>query len=138
VKANVLFFDKKPGSANVQTKKLWVYDLRTNMHFTLKQKPITRTDFDDFLACYQPGARHERKPTWSPDNQEGRWRSYEWAELEKRDKLDLDLSWLKDESIEDGSNLPEPDELAEEMIQDLQNALDLLAEVARVVTKRPE
>ncbi|MFZ9938518.1 MAG: N-6 DNA methylase, partial [Luteolibacter sp.] len=98
VKANVLFFDKKPGSASVQTKKLWVYDLRTNLHFTLKQKPITLADFDDFLACYCPGALHKRKPTWSQDNPDGRWRSYDWAELEKRDKLDLDLTWLKDES----------------------------------------
>jgi type I restriction enzyme M protein len=137
VKANVLFFDKKPGSAKVQTKKLWVYDLRTNLHFTLKQKPITLADFDEFLACYRPGALHKRKPTWSKDNPDGRWRSYDWAELEKRDKLDLDLTWLKDESIEDGSNLPEPDELADEMIQDLQNALELLTEVAQVVTKRP-
>lgn len=137
VKANVLFFDKKPGSAKVQTKKLWVYDLRTNQHFTLKQKPITLADFDEFLACYRPGALHKRKPTWSKDNRDGRWRSYDWKELENRDKLDLDLTWLKDESIEDGSNLPEPDELADEMIQDLQNALELLTEVAQVVTKRP-
>lgn len=137
VKANVLFFDKKPGSAKVQTKKLWVYDLRTNLHFTLKQKPVTLADFAEFLACYQPAARHKRKPTWSKVNPEGRWRSYEWTDLEKRDKLDLDLSWLKDESIEDGSNLPEPDELAEEMILDLQNALELLTEVALVITNRP-
>ncbi|MCH7229057.1 N-6 DNA methylase [Haloferula sp. A504] len=137
VKANVLFFDKKPGSAKVQTRKLWVYDLRTNKHFTLKQKPITLADFDEFLGCYRPGSRHRRKATWSPDNPEGRWRCYDWAELEKRDKLDLDLSWLKDESIDDGSDLPEPDELAEDMIRDLQNALELLTEVSQVVTKRP-
>ncbi len=86
---------------------------------------------------YRPGALHKRKPTWSKDNPGGRWRCYEWAELEKRDKLDLDLTWLKDDSIEDGSNLPEPDELADEMIQDLQNAIELLTEVAQVVTKRP-
>jgi hypothetical protein len=74
----------------------------------------------------------------SKDNPEGRWRSYDWAELAKRDKLDLDLTWLKDDSIEDGSNLPEPDELADEMILDLQNALELLTEVAHIITKRPD
>jgi type I restriction enzyme M protein len=112
--------------------------LRTNKHFTLKQKPITPDDFEDFLKCYKAGARHRRKATWSEDNPEGRWRCFKWKDLENRDKLDLDLTWLKDEWIEDGSNLPEPDELAEEMIQDLQNALELLGEVAQVVTKHPD
>src|SRR3990172_6843834 len=80
VKANVIFFDKKEGRAEAWTDKLWVYDLRTNMHFTLKQKPIQRSDFNEFVACYKPGQMHERVATWSGDQPEGRWRCYEYGE----------------------------------------------------------
>jgi type I restriction enzyme M protein len=62
VKANVIFFDKKEGRAQAWTDRLWVYDLRTNQHFTLKQKPIQRGDFDEFVECYKPGRMHKRKP----------------------------------------------------------------------------
>ena len=65
VKANVLFFDRKPASERPWTEKLWIYDLRTNQHFTLKQNPLTRADLDEFVACYNPANRHERKH-WSP------------------------------------------------------------------------
>ncbi|MGH8512510.1 MAG: HsdM family class I SAM-dependent methyltransferase, partial [Gammaproteobacteria bacterium] len=98
VKANVIFFDKKEGRAKAWTDKLWVYDLRTNQHFTLKQKPIQRSDFDEFAACYKPGHLHERKPTWNEDNPEGRWRCYDYEDLLKRDKLSLDLFWIKDKT----------------------------------------
>src|SRR2546425_5641033 len=94
VKANVLFFDRKPGSEKPWTKTVWVYDLRTNQHFTLKERPMTRADLDDFVACYRPGERHERKPTWSEKTPEGRWRAYGYEEILARDKLSLDLFWL--------------------------------------------
>src|SRR6202011_3935389 len=60
VKANVLFFDKKRVSAEPNTKDLWIYDLRTNQRFTLKERPMTRADLDDFVACYKSRRRHER------------------------------------------------------------------------------
>jgi type I restriction enzyme M protein len=63
VKANVLFFDRKPAQEKPWTKKLWIYDLRTNMHFTLKEKTLQRSDLDDFVKCYHPKNRHERKQT---------------------------------------------------------------------------
>ena len=63
--ANVLFFDRKPASETPWTKKLWIYDLRTNMHFTLKTNPLKREDLDEFVKCYNPKNRHDRKPTWS-------------------------------------------------------------------------
>ena len=91
VKANVLFFDKKEGRPRPWTEKLWVYDLRTNKHFTQKQSPITRGDFDEFVACYRPGAIHKRKPTWTEEKPDGRWRCFGYDELIKRDKLSLDL-----------------------------------------------
>ena len=74
VKANVIFFDKKEGRAKAWTDKLWIYDLRTNKHFTLKQKPLRREDFDEFVACYKPGRAHARRQTWSEANPQGRWR----------------------------------------------------------------
>ena len=131
VKANVLFFDRKPGREKAWTDKLWVYDLRTNMHFTLKQKPIQRADFEEFIKCFKPGKIHTRKPTWDADsNPDGRWRCYEHDDLVKRDKASLDLFWLRDESLEDGENLPEPEVLAQEIAEDLQAALGQFTAIA--------
>src|SRR3989440_9003889 len=93
VKANVLFFHRKPAAEKPWTEKLWIYDLRTNKHFTLKENPLKRSDLDDFVACYNPKNRHERKPTWSEKNPQGRWRAYDYDELLKRDKLNLDIFW---------------------------------------------
>ena len=109
VKANVLFFERRAGSAQAATKRLWVYDLRTNKHFTLKTRPLQPSDLEEFVQLYKPGTIAERQPTWSEANPEGRWRAYELEELLARDKLNLDLFWLKDESLLDADNLPDPD-----------------------------
>lgn len=130
VKANVLFFEKKEGRAKAWTNKLWVYDLRTNMHFTLKQSPIQRSDFDEFVACYRPGKLHTRKPTWSEEDPEGRWRCYDYEELLKRDKLSLDLFWIKDKSLTDTESLPPPDIIAQEIADDLETALEQFTKIA--------
>jgi type I restriction enzyme M protein len=127
VKANVLFFDKKPAAEAAWTKTLWVYDFRTNINFTLKTNPLKRADPDDFVACYRPESQHERTATWSADTQDGRWRSYSYDELLQRDKVSLDLFWLRDDSLEDSANLPEPDVLAAEIVEDLQTALEQFA-----------
>ena len=124
VKANVLFFDRKPASETPWTKRLWVYDLRTNQHFTLKTNPLQRADLDDFVACYRPENRAERTPTWSEEQPEGRWRVFTYDELIARDKVSLDLAWLRDESLDDGADLADPDEIAREIIEDLQAALE--------------
>jgi len=123
VKANVLFFDRKPATEKAWTEKLWIYDLRTNKHFTLKENPLKRSDLDDFVSCYNPNNRHERKES-------ERFKSFSYDELTKRHKLNLDMLtpslplsrsldlpvclarfpaarlWLKDESLEDSANLP--------------------------------
>jgi type I restriction enzyme M protein len=130
VKANVLFFDKKEGRPEPWTKKLWVYDLRTNKHFTQKQSPITRGDFDEFVACFQPGSEHKRAPTWSEENPDGRWRSYDYEELLRRDKLSLDLFWMKDKSLTDTDSLPAPDIIAAEIADDLEAALEQFTKIA--------
>ena len=123
VKANVLFFDRKPASETPWTKELWIYDLRTNQHFTLKAKPMTRAHLDDFVTSYNPENRHDRQES-------DRFRRFSYEELAQRDKLNLDIFWLRDESMEDSANLPEPDEIANEIIEDLQTALEQLEEIA--------
>lgn len=124
VKANVLFFDKKPASETPWTKKLWIYDLRTNQHFTLKTNPLKRENLDEFVRCYNPANRHERTATWTDKKPVGRWRVYDYDELIARDKASLDIFWLKDESLEASDNLPDPDVIAQEIVDDLEAALE--------------
>jgi type I restriction enzyme M protein len=136
VKANVLFFDRKPAAETPWTKRLWIYDLRTNKHFTLKTNPLRREDLDEFVACYHPENRHDRKPTWSPENPEGRWRAYDFKELVGRDKASLDIFWLKDESLADSENLPPPDVIAQEIVQDLEAVLEQFRLIAGDLSER--
>jgi type I restriction enzyme M protein len=123
VKANVVFFDRKPAREEPWTEKLWIYDLRTNMHFTLKENPLARRDLDDFVACYHPADRTRRKET-------ERFKAFSFDELSKRDKANLDIFWLKDESLEESANLPAPDVIAADIAEDLAAALDQFAEIA--------
>jgi type I restriction enzyme M protein len=123
VKANVLFFDRKPASETPWTKALWIYDLRTNKHFTLKTNSLKRADLDDFVACFNAANRFERKES-------ERFRCFSYEELQKRDKLSLDITWIRDESLEDTDNLPDPAVLAAEIVEDLQAALDQFAQIA--------
>lgn len=136
VKANVLFFDMKEASPKAWTRRLWVYDLRTNMHFTQKTNPLKRSDLDEFVTCYKPGQpRDRRKATWGESNPEGRWRSFEYDDLIKRDKINLDLFWLKDTSLEDSDDLPEPEVIAQEIADDLQTALEQFQTIAAALRK---
>jgi len=132
VKANVLFFENKPAQEKPWTKKLWVYDLRTNMHFTLKTNPLRRGDLDEFVKLYKPNQpRAKRRGNWSEDKKfDGRWRSFDYDEIIKRDKANLDIFWLKNDSIEDSENLPDPEVLAQEIADDLQTALDSFSAIA--------
>jgi type I restriction enzyme M protein len=123
VKANVLFFDNREASPDPWTREVWIYDYRTNVHHTLKKKPMRYEDLQDFIACYRPLNRHERQQTWSEDNSEGRWRRYTYEQIVARDKTSLDIFWLKDKSLLDLENLPEPDELAEEIIENIEAGL---------------
>lgn len=117
VKANVLFFDKKPAAEQPWTQKLWVCDFRTNMHFTLKQNPLRRADLDDFVTSYLSGKdRAERVES-------ERWKAFAYDELMARDKANLDITWLRDETLEDADNLPAPEVIAREIVEDLTAAL---------------
>jgi type I restriction enzyme M protein len=126
VKANVLFFDRKPASEKPWTEKLWIYDLRTNMHFTLKTNPLRYEHLQDFIKCYHPeslpasrgqAGRRERKAI-------DRFKAFSYDELMQRDKVSLDIFWLKDESLEDSENLPPPDILARDIAENLESALE--------------
>lgn len=131
VKANVIFFDNKEGGRDSWTKEIWFYDYRTNIHHTLKRKPLTFEDLEDFIQCYNPKNRHERKQTWDETkNPDGRWRKYTYSEITARDKTSLDIFWLKDKSLTDMDNLPEPEILAEEIIENIEAGLASFREVA--------
>ena len=123
VKANVLFFDRKPASETPWTREVWVYDLRTNQHFTLKQNPLTYEDLAEFIACYNPENRHQRAET-------ERFHRFTYDEIMARDKASLDIFWLRDESLEDTANLPPPGVIAAEIVEDLEAALAEFAEIA--------
>ena len=129
VKANVIFFDRRPASPEVQTKDIWIYDFRTNIHFTLKQHPLTDADLEDFIQCYKPENHYSRKETWSAENPDGRWRKFSLQEVLERDKTSLDIFWIKDKSLADLDNLPSPDILAAEIIENLESALNSFKEL---------
>ncbi|KAF5417761.1 MAG: hypothetical protein C5S38_01045 [Candidatus Methanophagaceae archaeon] len=124
VKANVLFFDNKPASKEPWTKEVWIYDFRTNVHFTLKKNPLKFEDLNDFIARYNPENRYKREETWSEENPNGRWRKFSYDEIMAREKTNLDIFWVKDESLTDLDNLPDPDVLATEIIENVEAGLD--------------
>ncbi len=129
VRANVLFFDKKAASKEAQTSKIWIYDFRTNVNFTLKENPLKFEDLADFIKCYNPENRFNRKETWSEKNPDGRWRCYSHEEILKRDRKSLDVTWIKDNSLTDVNKLPRPGILAKEIADDLEAALEQIREV---------
>ena len=129
VKANVLFFDNKPASKEPWTKEVWIYDFRTNIHFTLKKNPLKFEDLADFIKCYNPENRFARKETYSEENPEGRFRKFDYKEIINRDKTNLDIFWLKDDSLADLDNLPDPDVLANDIIENIEAGLESFREI---------
>ncbi len=124
VKANVLFFEKVPGGERIATQELWVYDFRTNRNFTLRERPLQRSDLDEFIASYQPkGRRHLREET-------ERFKKFTYDQLAARDKLNLDIFWLKDAGHIDPDSLPPPEEVAAEIVENLELALEKFRNVA--------
>ena len=123
VKANVLFFDKKAASKEAITSEIWIYDLRTNIAFTLKENPLKEEDLDDFVKCYNPDNRHQRKES-------ERFKCFSYEDILKRDKTNLDIFWMKDESLDDLDKLPDPNIIANELVDDLEDALEQLREIS--------
>lgn len=126
VKANVLFFERGASGEQAQTKDVWFYDLRTNRHFTLKTRPMRRADLQDFVDAYRPDDRAGRVES-------ERFRRYSLDDLLARDKVNLDVFWLKDDSLEEGGDLPAPELLAAEIVESLEAALGEFRQVAEAL-----
>jgi type I restriction enzyme M protein len=134
VKANVLFFDNKPASKDPHTKEIWFYDFRTNIHFTLKKDPLKFEDLKDFIDCYNPVNINRRKETFNAEtNPEGRWRRFSYKEVAERDKTSLDINWIKDKSLTDLDNLPDPDILASDIIENLEAGIESFKEIMATI-----
>lgn len=137
VKANVLFFDGKPSNKKAWTKEIWVYDYRTNIHHTLKKNPLKLEDLRDFITLYNPKNRNKRKETYHAEtNPEGRWRKFSYEEIIARDKTSLDITWLKDKSLADLDNLPDPDVLALDIVENLEAGLESFRAVIESLNKK--
>ncbi|NLA15853.1 MAG: SAM-dependent DNA methyltransferase [Bacteroidales bacterium] len=136
VKANVLFFNNKPASKEPWTKEVWFYDYRTNVHHTLKQKPLTTAHLEEFVKLYNSENIYNRKETWSEENPDGRWRKYNYEEILDRDKTSLDIFWIKDKSLTDLDNLPDPDILASEIIENLEAGLENFKEIMETLNNK--
>lgn len=107
----------------------------TNIHHTLKKKPLRFEDLQEFITCYNPPNRHERKEIWNEQsNPEGRWRKFSYEQIIACDKTSLDIFWLKDKSLADLDNLPEPDVLAGEIIENLEAGLNSFREIAAALS----
>ncbi|MDA8404583.1 MAG: N-6 DNA methylase, partial [Desulfobacteraceae bacterium] len=136
VKANVLFFDNHTAAKTPWTKEIWIYDFRTNIHFTLKKNPLKLEDLKDFIECYHPENINKRQETYhSETNPEGRWRRFAHEEILARDKTSLDITWIKDKSLTDLDNLPDPDVLANEIIENLEAGIESFKEIYLAVIK---
>ena len=128
VKANVIFFDNHPANKNPWTKEVWIYDFRTNIHFTLKKNKMKFEDLKDFIECYHPENRYEREET-------ERFKKFTYNEIISRDKTGLDIFWLKDKSLTDLDNLPDPDVLVEDIIENIESSLESLREISNNLSK---
>jgi type I restriction enzyme M protein len=134
VKANVLFFDNHPAAKDPWTKEIWIYDFRTNIHFTLKKNPLKLEDLADFIECYHPQNINNRKETYHPENNpEGKWRVFKYEDILARDKTSLDITWIKDKSLTDLDNLPDPDILANDIIENLEAGIESFKEIYNAI-----
>lgn len=125
VKANVLFFEKGTKKSPINTKEIWYSDYRTNVRHTPKKNPLRYEHLENFVSCYRAEDQDSREETFiEKENPEGRWRKYTCEEIKNRDKVNLDITWIKDKSLIDFDNLPEPDVLLDEIIENVESALE--------------
>lgn len=136
VKANVIYFDNKPASKNIWTKEVWIYDYRTNIHHTLKKKSLMYENFKEFIECYNSQNIEDRKENWHEHkNPDGRWRKFSINNILKRDKTNLDILWINDHSLTDLENLPDPDLISSEIIENIESSLNNLREISSSLSK---
>lgn len=125
VKANVIFFQKGPPTAAT-----WIFDARSNVPgITKKDRPLTDRHFAEFEKVYgkDPDGQARRKAG-------ERFRSFDIAEIKERG-YKLDIGWIKDDSLEDGDELPEPQDLAADAITELESVVDDLKEIVELLDK---
>ncbi len=122
VKANVIFFDNKQPSNEWQTKSVWVYDFRTNVHFTLKQNPMLEKDLSDFVTCYNPDNILDRRPTYDEKHPNGRWREFILQEIKSND-YKLDLKWMQEDDGSEDLSLKELFDLIKQKSQNISDAV---------------
>ena len=130
VKANVLFFDRAAKNNAPATKRLWVFDLRNSMRFSLRTRPWERSDLDEFVSCYNADDRRKRRATWSARNQGGRWRPFTYEELTQRHKCNLDIFWLEDVDSEEVDGSTDPGQIASEIMLELEAVMQQVSEIA--------
>ncbi len=99
---------------------------------------MTTADLKEFVECYNPKNRHKRSETWNEEKQEGRWRKFTYEEILARDKTNLDIFWLKDKSLTDLDNLPDPDILANEIIENIESGLNSFKEIMETINGQSE
>ncbi|MBE7499733.1 MAG: SAM-dependent DNA methyltransferase [Verrucomicrobiales bacterium] len=128
VKANVIFFQKgRP------TEEVWIFDARSNVPgITKKDRPLTPQHFAEFEAAYgkDPNGLSKRKDT----GETGRFRRFRLGEIKERG-YKLDITWLKDESLEDSDELPEPQDLASEAITEFEAIVDDLRDIIALLER---
>lgn len=123
----VLFFDKMiPLENGCRTKDVWIYDLRTNMNFTLVTNTLNESHLQDFIECYDKRRETER------------FKKYTCEEILARDKTSLDITWIKDASLTDLENLPEPQILAASIVENLEEALLAFRNVEEELVTQPQ
>ena len=123
VKANVLFFEKNTKQKTPATNEVWYYDYRTNIRHTPKKNPLRIEHLKEFVEFYHADDRTKRKEIWSDINEDGRWRKYDYRDLIARDKTNLDIFWLRDDRLIDLENLPEPEIVLDDIIENIESAL---------------
>lgn len=133
VKANVLFFEIGIESKKPATQEIWYYDYRTNIKHSPKRNPLRFENLQSFVELYKSG---KRKETWSEITEgsaspEGRWRKYQYQEIISNEKVNLDITWLRDDNMINLENLPEPEELANDIKENLRAGLESFESVIK-------
>jgi len=136
VKSNVLFLEKKVFKKKPNTKEIWFYDYRTNIHHTLKKQILKFEHLLPFIDCYKSSDRNKTAETWSIENPKGRFKKYSYQDIISRDKANLDIFWLRDDNYVNLESLPEPEILAQEIIDSLEGLLTNFREIVNILNSK--
>ena len=128
----------KPRKRKIDIEEVNIIEINKTVQKVVLKNSMKMDDLKDFVECYNPDNRFERKQTWSEKNPDGRWRCYTYGEILKRDKTNLDIFWIKDESLDDLDKLPSPEVIAAELVEELENALEQLKETSNDLSKNEQ